>query len=610
MVLYVEIYMTDLGPINGSLRNPHGPMKRHKKSTNNSNQTLHRTSVMLRPIVVSRFKPTAWLVVGGLIAIVYSLRTSFSRGIDKISFTTAETTSNALLLSDLPGYTGWARPAATLSGHFEIKQSQLLQQQAIVNQDWSVVITCHGCAPPMDHDPLLMHSEHPWFYVRAYGPAILTGTVKPVLSSKFAASNQPQQDYQVTFHPTVVGQYWVEVVLTYSRPIEPEHFPLSDLQLPPPYYEGYVIPGFPLPVAVIAATDPRSHHQALVARATTPDYCTAKKLSIGPDQSWDDAAEDIRRQWSWRVTRTNRQSKYTNYDDVTGARTNVTLRGYQWGNNSLGFQAEYKHRDCRLHDQLRAAAAETECDNASGDLFSPKQKLRIILIGDSVMRLQKDHLEGHLDPSLVDVTFMELYGGALRCSRSSGPRVSDLVRDAAHDSRRTVIVVNTGMHDIHRLCGHTYKEDRATYLTAHELRISCLEVYRNAVQELVTTVQQVPAAIRIFQTTTAAWPKYGNYGIAWDPRYAQELPLDSAFVERFNRVAVEEIQKINQASPEAQQIAIVDAYWMTLARPDNRETNKVADIGKKLSHPGYEVIQFMVRVWFQTAVHRLCRLSL
>ena len=305
------------------------------------------------------------------------------------------------------------------------------------------------------------------------------------------------------------------------------------------------------------------------------------------------------------MTRTNRQTKYTNHEqDVRGAGSNVTLRGYQWGNNSLGFQAEYQHRDCRLHDQLSA-----ECDHVSGDLFSPQRKLHILLIGDSVMRLQKDYLEGHLDSAGVDVTFVELYGGALRCSRSSGPRVSDLIRDTQSDSRRTVILVNTGMHDIHRLCGHTYKEDRATYFTAHELRLSCLDIYRNAVQELVTTVQQIPAAIRIFQTTTAAWPKYGNYGVAWDPRYAQELPLDSVFVERFNRVAVEEIQKINHASVKSQQIAIVDAYWMTLARPDNRETNKVADIGKKLSHPGYEVTQYMVRVWFQAAMHLLCRSS-
>jgi hypothetical protein len=472
-----------------------------------------------------------------------------------------------LAVSELPGYTGWARPASTLAGLFRIKQQD---KQAVVYQNWTVTVTCDGCSD----------DDHPWFYVRAYGPAILTGVVEQ--------AQQGSMDYSVALYPVVAGQYTVEFVLTYSHPKDPDAFPLTNEQLPPPYFEGYLLPDFPLQLTV---TD-----SSAVAAPRNLPYCTVEHLTVSESSttkypSW--------KQPSWRVTSTNKQMHHHS-DETAGS--NVTLEGYQWGRNSLGFTAAYEYTDCRLIERLGEEVVQvTTCPKAA-------YRLHIILVGDSVMRLQKEWIEQQLSPDKVVITFMEIYGGALRCARLSGPNVTQLqapVSDAA--SGRTIVVVNTGMHDIHRLCGHHWIDDRPNYLTETELKSSCTTMYRTAIRELVLEVQKIPAAVHIFQTTTAAWPKYGNYGVAWDPRYAQELPLDSAFVERFNQIAVDEIKRFNVAAAATKpRIQVVDAYWITLARPDNRETNKKADIGKKLSHPGLEVISHMVRIWWQTAVQLLC----
>jgi hypothetical protein len=50
---------------------------------------------------------------------------------------------------------------------------------------------------------------------------------------------------------------------------------------------------------------------------------------------------------------------------------------------------------------------------------------------------------------------------------------------------------------------------------------------------------------------------------------------------------------------------IVDGYWLSLARPDNRQVDKANAVGKHLVHPGLEVLQAMVRTWMTVALSRL-----
>ena len=138
-------------------------------------------------------------------------------------------------------------------------------------------------------------------------------------------------------------------------------------------------------------------------------------------------------------------------------------------------------------------------------------------------------------------------------------------------------------------------------MTAAEQKQPCPQLYRTALELLLHSVQAIASVeLRLFQTTTAAWPKYGNYGVAWSPRFGQGLPLDPSFVAPFNQIAWDVLKRHDN-------IQVVDGYWMSLARPDNREVDGQARIGKKLSHPGTEVLMAMVQLWSHVVVQTFCQ---
>ena len=120
--------------------------------------------------------------------------------------------------------------------------------------------------------------------------------------------------------------------------------------------------------------------------------------------------------------------------------------------------------------------------------------------------------------------------------------------------------------------------------------------YRALLKDFLDVVQDFPADLKVFQSTTAAWPKYGNYGIEWG-QGGQGMVLMSDFCQAFNDIAFEVLQDYKN------DIAIMDGYWITYPRPDNRE---VGDIGKKLSHPGVEVLGAMTRKFVMLVLDRVC----
>lgn len=381
----------------------------------------------------------------------------------------------------------------------------------------------------------------------------------------------------------VAGEYTVQAIVTYSNPVAEDLFPLTTNQLPPPYYEGYFLRDFPLKLNV----DPPP-----VPARLSSSLCSIENLTF---RNLD---KDLWKRASWFVERVNSHNPY-----AIQSSNNITLRGHQEGRNSLGFSATFQFEN--------GCVLQKVPEQVSQRCGVQRQPLHIILIGDSVMRLQRDYLLDHLDPTRYKVSFMELYGGYWLCKRSAdGPHITDfLATISAADQANTIVLFNTGMHDIHRLCGPTFADERRTYLNATELSLPCTTNYQRAIADALSILARIPAAVRIVQTTHAAWPKFGNYGVAWDPRHGQTLPLDAAFCARFNTVLVQEVVRYNDMIAAGDPaVHMVDTYWMTLARPDNRETNAKNDIGKKLSHPGQEVIQFMVRIWWQAAMQLLgCR---
>ena len=71
-------------------------------------------------------------------------------------------------------------------------------------------------------------------------------------------------------------------------------------------------------------------------------------------------------------------------------------------------------------------------------------------------------------------------------------------------------------------------------------------------------------------------------------------------VHHFNDIAYDVLSSFSN-------ISLMDGYWMTLARPDNREVGKRNEIGKRLVHPGQEVADAMVRVWNHILLSKYCQ---
>ena len=125
-----------------------------------------------------------------------------------------------------------------------------------------------------------------------------------------------------------------------------------------------------------------------------------------------------------------------------------------------------------------------------------------------------------------------------------------------------------------------------------------MDEYRALIRDFVDVIKEFPAQLKVFQSTTAAWPKYGNWGIGWEHN-PQRMPLVSDFSAKFNEIAFEVLADYKKDGG----IDIMDGYWITYPRPDNRE---IGDIGNKLSHPGVEVLSAMARKWAMLVLYKIC----
>lgn len=477
-----------------------------------------------------------------------------------VAFPNSQTTplgSYAIAAGELPGYTGWGRPEFTLAGYFTAATPK--GDTISAGDPYIIELQCRGhadCQTPS------------YFYVRAYGPAILTGRIEA----------RGKGGYRALLYPVDPGVYTVEIVITISNPPPFDVFPLAS-KAAPILYEGYLLQDFPTTLTVLP--NKMDHFTKL-------PVCNAADLL-------NDRSVYPHERARWKVVD---QIRSKHHQSNTGDGTQVTFPAYQQSYNSLGVVADYQFHNCRL------LVIPYRGENVTFNPFLCLQEpTHFILIGDSTMRIQHQIFQQYLSlPEMKhhSLTFIELYGGILRCN-TYGPILEqelkvELERNSKSQAHRAVLF-NTGLHDIHRLCGTEWEKDRRTYLTDPQL--PCVEQYRRGLADLIHVVGTLPAAVKLFQTTTAGWPKYGNFGINWDPRYGQGLPLDASFVEYFNTIAT----TLLESHPY---IGVVDGYWISLARPDNREIGPRAAIGPKLSHPGIEVVHAMVRIWSMVVLRNLC----
>ena len=71
------------------------------------------------------------------------------------------------------------------------------------------------------------------------------------------------------------------------------------------------------------------------------------------------------------------------------------------------------------------------------------------------------------------------------------------------------------------------------------------------------------------------------------------MPVSTEFVDFFNDIAYDVLKDSFPTIP------VMDGYWITHARPDNREIHRglKKTLSSKLSHPGVEVVLTMLRTW-------------
>lgn len=476
-----------------------------------------------------------------------------------------------LVPGELPGYTGWGRNEFTLAKYFSVNLQSVRQQQqqARVGEDFIIPVRCSG------HEDCSRGNS--FFFLRAYGPSVISGLVV----------NQGNGSYQMKFRPMDVGFYTVEVVLVFSNPQGFDEFPIPKDQTEAEY-EGYLLPGFPFQINV----QDRDSSDKYKTGATGGEK--ADKPICSFNHLTEDSPISALSKARWKVTS---KANTPGYDSTTLGQK-VSEKGYKENINSLGIQMEYDYLNCTLlsKEAFQKKGSSNPFNKQCGGL-----ELQVVFIGDSTMRVQWNRFEEMVKGiKNVATEYINLYGGYRRCEKF-GPDIKNKLELASlrAPNSKIAIIFNSGLHDIHRLCGSEWTDDRLEYLDKNLLKsskFSCLNEYKSIVKDFADLIYQYPADLRIFQSTTAAWPKYGNYGIQWGS-FAQKLPMDATFVSPFNDISFDILKAYEN------KIHIVDGYWITYPRPDNRE---VGDVGNKLSHPGLEVQGAMARIWAMLIIEKLC----
>jgi hypothetical protein len=181
-----------------------------------------------------------------------------------------------------------------------------------------------------------------------------------------------------------------------------------------------------------------------------------------------------------------------------------------------------------------------------------------------------------------------LFGGRLNATKISTkgglvnrlPAIQAALQDLALEDKHFMVVFNSGLHDIANLCIHN---------ETFSSNFSCGDHYRKKLQEFVDVINGFLALLRVWQTTMAAWPKWGVYGNGWTPTFPQPLPKAPNMCDYFNEIAWSVMRENN--------IPVQDTYWLTLSRPDHRQVDEKNTVSNHLMHVGPEVYSILVRKW-------------
>jgi hypothetical protein len=511
---------------------------------------------------------------------------------------------------ELPGYTGWARPERTSAGSFRIvgctgcssSSSWLplgggggieLEQQtfvAMAGKEFYIDVRCSDCSGGAGSAE---------FYLRAYGPSVIIGIAKQMhvgIEEGRASDDGGRPTFRLSYFPLDAGSYTVEAVVAFTDPPPMEEFPLGD-DGEEPGYEGYLLHGFPLRLEVLPS--PASSE---VDGALHVPVCDIDQLPVYMHTTNNGMADDFNVLTKGRWVVTERVRSF-NYIDHTPSPFHASLEGYQNGYNSLGIKMEYQPVGCGLVDLSWYMYDNLDHWFDLGD----RSDIHLIFVGDSVMGLQHRRIKSVVEQMATDgvqvnvrATSIGTHGGLAKRLDGVIDELQEIAKAKPGETR--AVLFNAGLHDIAQLCSVKYQNERKAYLSLADEEFSCIEVYKVLLYKLTSFLASYPAEFVAFQTTSAGWMPYGNFGFAWNPNAYQPYSLSPNAVDHFNRVAKETVADASDG-----RFLIVDGYFITLARPDHREIGVDNAIGKHLVHPGVEVVDAMAKIWLTIVVNMLAK---
>jgi hypothetical protein len=509
---------------------------------------------------------------------------------------TSDTSMLTILPHELPGYTGWARPLYTLVDNFAILGFSA--SVATAGHEWSVKVACQHHVQCRRGGAL--------FYVRAYGRSLLPGRVVDHANGR----------YTITILPHDVGRYTLEVVLTISKKPDWEELPLKG-RPGEPSYEGYLLPGFPLSFSVV---EPKVKQKSTKSAPLVLPLCRAQELL---ETSTDSALSTGR----WLVVNKTRrlpypqqpemQSAYSSSNRDNSGKSNgtttttsseflfsdteqINIDTYTNSLASVGFQMDYFHNDCNVLtlDQISDKHTWHAAMQASALDISKQKALHLLFIGDSNTRNQYNYFRDYVAKptsymaGLVKHTYIDMMGDWPTTFNHTREMLYNItVANADTKDDHFFVVFNVGLHEVTNRCSINGMRKGL------KLEGKCHEVYQKDVQQLMDLMQRMlpRALIKIWQSTTAGWPKWGLFGVGWPQHYGQKFPREPNFCGYINDLAWPIVQGNN--SNNNNDVHVMDTYWLTLSRPDHREVVEKESIRTfyKLVHLGPEVYSILVR---------------
>ena len=433
----------------------------------------------------------------------------------------------SLCPGELPGYTGWSRPEQTLAGYFDIhplshRTNNLLQSKyhSTVNSGdkFSILLTCNNKVVESEEDEGPPYECPPGggtlFYVRAYGPNVITGLVTDHYNSSYSIEMQ-------FIDP---GEYTLEVVTTFSVPLDYNEFPIDDEDESSiePGYEGYLVSGFPLSILV----HPREEEVVDNLSQQKP-WCTLAQLTESSPQS-------ALYKGHWEVIDTVAR---LSHQPLTPDETQVSLDGYRMGLNSVGVRMAFEYEDCELihirdlaggfhggvdvcfneHlgfniplrdrwlDNSTEAANQTTLaiDNDGNSTNINFEGVHVIFIGDSVMRLTRYFFLQLVKWSRgIKVTMIETNGGIHATLQDITTTLETIRQEEEGANVKRVIIFNSGLHDVDILCSSKRKRSRNGINITNNGQ-SCQEAYREGMTKFIHMLDDYPAEMKVFRSTTA-----------------------------------------------------------------------------------------------------------